>query len=67
MKEKFQLDKCCGTCEFNFSGVCADEGDFGYGGNIDDYEKQRECWNIGLDYYSELLKEGIIDDKGNVK
>lgn len=67
MSKKFKLDKCCGTCEFNFSGICADDGDYGYGGGIEDDIKQRKCWNIGLDYYSALLKEGIIYRNGKVR
>lgn len=67
MGKKFELNKCCDTCEFNFSGICADDGDYGYGGAIVDDAKQRECWNIGLDYYSELSKKGIINRNGKVR
>lgn len=67
MSEKFKLDKCWSTREFNFSSICADKGDYGYGVEIKDYEMQRECWNIGFHYYSELLRAGIIYENGKVK
>lgn len=51
-----KLKKTCETCEFNFSGKCADEGEIGpYGTEITDLVTERGCWSIGLDYYSELL------------
>lgn len=51
-----RLKKTCETCEFNFNGKCADEGEIGpYGTEIIDFETERGCWSIGLDYYSELL------------
>lgn len=51
-----KINKSCYTCEFNFSGKCASHGsDYEYGGEIIDFKKQRECWEIGLDYFSELV------------
>lgn len=51
-----KINKSCETCEFNFSGECASHGsDYEYGGEIIDFEKQRGCWEIGLDYFSELV------------
>lgn len=50
------LKKTCETCEFNFSGKCANEGEIGpYGTEITDLVTERECWSIGLNYYSDLL------------
>ena len=61
-----KIDKCCGTCEFNFGDVCASHGSGnGYGWNIDDYEVQRECWEISLDYSIELTDKLPEDEKND--
>ncbi|MFP5111813.1 hypothetical protein ACSU64_05475 [Bacillaceae bacterium C204] len=54
--EKIKLSKTCRTCESNFNGKCADEGELGkYGSLIDDFNKERSCWSIGMEYYSDLM------------
>jgi hypothetical protein len=46
----------CKTCKFNFDGICgAHKSFFGYGGKILDSRPNRDCWEIGIDYFNELL------------
>lgn len=48
------IKRNCITCEFNFNGTCANEY---YGMLVSDLEphKNKDCWSLGLDYYSELV------------
>jgi len=51
-----QVDKSCKTCEFlNNNGKCIDDGHYGYGCVVDDFETQMLCWSIGSKYFCELL------------
>lgn len=59
-----KINRSCETCEFNFGGTCADEGDFGYGGIITDEKKQRKCWGISLNYSIELAES--LPEKDNL-
>lgn len=52
-----KVNKCCSTCEYNLGDICAnDDTDKGYGWEIDDYDKERQCWEISLNYSIELTK-----------
>lgn len=64
-----KIVKSCKTCEFNLnSGICASHGsDYDYGGKITNFNKQRECWSIGLEYFSELLEKLPEIQKQKVK
>lgn len=52
-----KIDKTCKTCEYNFisngKNICASVN---YGEEIKDFEKERDCWSIGLEYYIELIE-----------
>lgn len=53
-----KLKKTCETCEFNFSGTCAEhDGVYKYGEQIIDFSKECECWGADLPYYSKIIKE----------
>lgn len=54
-----KVDKSCKTCEWNFSsGICASGGEeYKYGDRITDFDKQRECWEIGMSYFNDLSND----------
>ncbi|NFG60039.1 hypothetical protein FC778_15315 [Clostridium botulinum] len=53
-----KLEKICKTCEFNFSGICAEhDGIYSYGEKINDFSKECDCWSSNLTYYSKIIKE----------
>jgi hypothetical protein len=62
-----ELNKSCLTCEFNFKGICASGGDYEYGEEIIDFDKQRDCWDIGIEYFDELIEILPEKDKLAVK
>jgi hypothetical protein len=50
------INKSCSTCKFNFSGTCAaHESFYGYGERITDRTTHRDCWDVSLGYYDELV------------
>lgn len=55
-----KLDKSCKTCEFSNGVVCMD---IFYGEEIVDFNIQRDCWNISMTYFSELLNMLSDEDK----
>jgi len=50
-----KLIKQCKTCEFNFGGTCAGNGD-AYGEEITDATNTCNYWNASLEYFTELTK-----------
>ena len=61
-----KIDKCCLYCEFNYGDICAShDTDNDYGWIIDDYKKQRECWESSLDY-SILLADQLSEKEKNM-
>lgn len=50
-----KISKICKTCEFNFDGICAGKGIYGYGEKITDMSKECNGWGISLEYYSEVI------------
>lgn len=47
------VKKTCGTCEFNFSGICAAHDSLnGYGAKIDDPSLTCSQWEISLEEFS---------------
>lgn len=49
------IDRTCQTCEFNFSGVCAE--DMNYGKEVTNSDIECEGWSISLDYFSEIINK----------
>ncbi|MTK08472.1 MAG: hypothetical protein F8N38_15480 [Hungatella sp.] len=53
-----RLIRECKTCEFNFDGVCAGEGNaYEYGARIIDDTKECDGWEAGFEYYSLITEE----------
>ena len=50
-----KISKICKTCEFNFDGIYAGKGIYGYGEKIIDMAKECNGWGISLEYYSEVI------------
>ena len=49
--------KQCKTCEFNFSGICAGQGDtYKYGEVITNDTLYCDDWSASFDYFSEITK-----------
>ena len=59
-KKGILLNKSCKTCQFNFKGICADKY---YGEKILDFNKQRSCWTLSVDYHEKLVEKLPIDIK----
>lgn len=48
-----KMEKSCKTCEFNFDGICAGDGDtYKYDDKIVDDTKCCDGWSAGLDYFT---------------
>lgn len=53
-----KFERNCKTCEFNFSGTCAEHmGIYKYGQKIKDDSKECTAWGSSLEYYKKLTKE----------
>lgn len=51
-------DIACSTCKFNFGVICAGHDSlWGYGGEIEDFNKGCDQWEISLDYFIELAEK----------
>ncbi len=59
---KIKLDKTCGTCEFNFRGIC---GGYKYNEEIKDLNNTCEGWESDYKYFSYLINNApwYIKDK----
>lgn len=49
------MKKSCSNCEFNFNGICADEGLYGYGGTITDFDAVCDSWRISFIAFCENI------------
>jgi hypothetical protein len=57
---KMKLIRECRTCEFNFDGMCAGEGEgatYQYGEKIIDDTKNCDDWGASLEYYSDITEK----------
>jgi hypothetical protein len=46
-----EINKNCGTCEFNFGGTCVSKGELRYGDSIEGFDKARSCWSLSFEYF----------------
>jgi len=55
------MKKCCGTCEFNFDGICAggDEVENKYGHKITDKENVCISYKISFKDFCELRENKV--------
>lgn len=52
---KFKVQQICGTCEFNFRGICAGgDTEHEYGHTITDLFDTCTCWGESYDYYTKI-------------
>lgn len=53
-----KFERNCKTCEFNFSGTCAEHmGIYKYGQKIKNDSKECTAWGSSLEYYKKLTEE----------
>lgn len=63
------IDRCCKTCKNNSSKnkkSCLCVGEF-YGKRKKDINKQRECWDVSMEYNSQLIDNDVITYDGFIK
>ena len=51
------IDKTCQTCEFNFDGICAGDGNYKYGKKITNADMECDGWGMSFHYFSQIIDE----------